>query len=63
MGLTRQQIRDSVDVQRIIDRLVDAGEPLDSHPLQVDGSEIKSLEDGLTHLTMRWCQHRGIKIL
>lgn len=61
--ISREAIRDAVDVQGIVDRLVDAGEPLDSHPIQVNGEEIAYLEAILCHMTMRWLQRRGVRVL
>lgn len=62
MALTRDQVRLAIDIDHIIDRLVESGDPLDSHPLQVSGEEISWLEQVLTHLTMRWLQRRGITV-
>lgn len=49
-------------IDGILDDLVAAGDPLDAHPLEVDGEAIRYLEEILTHLTMRWVQRRGVKI-
>lgn len=60
--IPRSAIRHAVDVDRLIDRLVAAGEPLDAHPIQVDGDEIRRLEAELDHLTYRWLQSRGVEV-
>lgn len=62
MSISREAIKSSVDVHRIVDRLVDSGSPLDSHPIQVSGEEIAYLDESLCHLTMRWLQRRGVVI-
>lgn len=60
--ISRAAIRPAVDVQGVVDRLVDAGDPIDSHPLQVDGLEIRRLEDELAAVLERWLVSRKIEI-
>lgn len=59
----RASIRQAVDVQRILDRLLDSStDPLDAHPIQVDGEEIAWLDEMICHMVLRWLQRRGVKI-
>lgn len=60
--ISRDAIRQAVDVQRIIDGLVASAGPLDAHPLQVDGNAHRELEADLAHIVLRWVQQQGVKV-
>ena len=60
--IPRSAIRHAIDIQRILDRLVAAGGPLDAHPLQIDGNELRELEADLAHITLRWVERQGVKV-
>ena len=60
--ISRDDIRSAVDIQGILDRLVAAGGPLDAHPLQIDGNELRELEADLAHIALRWVERQGVKV-
>lgn len=60
--IERSAIREAVDVQVLLDRLVASAGPLDAHPLQVDGNAHRELEQDLVAVIERWVRDQGVLV-